>query len=71
MQAKEKAKALGVELRGRLFSSDNLSPSIAKFKVAEKENINKMIKLENKINAQIEKKDGKDQNVGKRKIKKK
>ncbi|KAJ8934016.1 hypothetical protein NQ314_013652 [Rhamnusium bicolor] len=58
MNAKEKAKALGIELRGRLFSSDNLCPSISKIKVAEKENINKMIKLENKINAQIEKKDG-------------
>ncbi|CAG9854714.1 unnamed protein product [Phyllotreta striolata] len=60
LQAKEKAKSLGVELRGRLFSSDNFSPSISKIKVAEKENINKMIKLENKINAQIEKKDSKE-----------
>lgn len=65
MQAKEKAKSLGVELRGRLFSSDNLGPSISKFKAAEKENINKMIRLENKINAQIEKKDGKETTVGK------
>ncbi|XP_072403360.1 (E3-independent) E2 ubiquitin-conjugating enzyme UBE2O [Diabrotica undecimpunctata] len=60
LQAKEKAKSLGVELRGRLFSCDNFCPSIAKIKVAEKENINKMIKLENKINAQIEKKECKD-----------
>ncbi|KAJ8922950.1 hypothetical protein NQ315_001496 [Exocentrus adspersus] len=58
MNAKEKAKSLGVELRGRLFSSDNLCPSIPKIKLAEKENINKMIKLENRINAQIEKKEG-------------
>nr|CAI5826277.1 unnamed protein product [Callosobruchus analis] len=56
MQAKEKAKMLGVELRGRLFSSDNICPSISKIKVAEKENIAKMIRLENRINAQIEKK---------------
>ncbi|CAH1973777.1 unnamed protein product [Acanthoscelides obtectus] len=55
-QAKEKAKLLGVELRGRLFSSDNLCPMVPKIKVAEKENIAKMIRLENKINAQIEKK---------------
>ncbi|XP_018566113.1 (E3-independent) E2 ubiquitin-conjugating enzyme UBE2O [Anoplophora glabripennis] len=58
MNAKEKAKTLGVELRGRLFSGDNLCPSISKIKLAEKENINKMIKLENRINAQIEKKEG-------------
>ncbi|KAG5878407.1 hypothetical protein JTB14_029680 [Gonioctena quinquepunctata] len=60
VQAKEKAKSLGLDLRGRLFSSDNLCPSISKIKVAEKENINKMIKLENKINAQIEKIEGKE-----------
>lgn len=47
----------GVELRGRLFSGDNLFPSTSKSKQttnAEKENINKIMKLENKINAQIE-----------------
>ncbi|CAH1115912.1 unnamed protein product [Phaedon cochleariae] len=59
-QAKEKAKSLGVDLRGRLFSSDNMCPSISRIKVAEKENMNKMIKLENRINAQIEKKEGKE-----------
>ncbi|CAH0564110.1 unnamed protein product [Brassicogethes aeneus] len=60
MQAKEKAKTLGVELRGRIFSSDATScPPINRshFKVAEKENISKMIKLENKIQAEIEKKE--------------
>ncbi|XP_056643108.1 (E3-independent) E2 ubiquitin-conjugating enzyme [Diorhabda sublineata] len=60
LQAKEKAKSSGIELKGRLFSSDNFCPSISKIKLAEKENINKMIKLENKINAQIEKKDCKE-----------
>lgn len=65
MNAKEKAKTLGVELRGRLFSGDNLCPSISKIKLAEKENINKMIKLENKINAQIEKKEGGKEATGK------
>lgn len=64
MNAKEKAKTLGVELRGRLFSGDNLCPSISKIKLAEKENINKMIKLENKINAQIEKKEGGKEGTG-------
>lgn len=59
-QAKEKAKSLGVELRGRLFSTENLCPSISKIKTAEKDNINKMIRLENKVNAQIEKREGKE-----------
>lgn len=57
VQARDKAKVYGVELRGRLFSSDNLFPSTSKSKQvtnAEKENINKIMKLENKINAQIE-----------------
>ncbi|KAL3273626.1 hypothetical protein HHI36_015058 [Cryptolaemus montrouzieri] len=53
-QAKERAKAAGVEFRGRLFVNNNLCPSITKMKVAEKENINKVLKLENKVNAQIE-----------------
>nr|XP_023016652.1 probable ubiquitin-conjugating enzyme E2 23 [Leptinotarsa decemlineata] len=63
VQVKEKAKSLGLDLRGRLFSSDNLCPSISKIKIAEKENISKMIKLENKINAQIEKIEGKESTV--------
>lgn len=54
MQVKERAKSFGIELRGRLFVSDYLCPSSTKLKVAEKENINKVIKLEHRINAQIE-----------------
>lgn len=50
---KERAKILGVELHGRLFSCDNLAPSSTKLKIAEKENINKVIKLQRKINAEI------------------
>ncbi|KAL1494346.1 hypothetical protein ABEB36_009958 [Hypothenemus hampei] len=57
MQAKEKAKAQNIELRGRLFASDNRSLGTPKPKLAESENIKKMIKLENKINAEIEKKE--------------
>ncbi|KAI4455800.1 (e3-independent) e2 ubiquitin-conjugating enzyme [Holotrichia oblita] len=53
-QVKERAKGWGVELRGRLFSIDNQCPSTTKAKAAEKENINKVVKLEHKINAQIE-----------------
>lgn len=63
MQAKEKAKAQNIELRGRLFSSDN-GLSMTKIKVAEYENIKKMIKLENKINAEIEKKEGAKEPTG-------
>lgn len=63
MQAKEKAKAQNIELRGRLFSSDN-GLSMTKIKVAESENIKKMIKLENKINAEIEKKEGAKEPTG-------
>lgn len=53
-QVKERAKHLGLELKGRLFIHENLCPSSTKHKTAEKENIFKVIKLENKINAQIE-----------------
>lgn len=53
-QVKERAKQLGLELKGRLFVHENLCPSSTKHKIAEKENIFKVIKLENKINAQIE-----------------
>ncbi|CAH1107433.1 unnamed protein product [Psylliodes chrysocephalus] len=61
LRAKQKLKTLGVEVKGMLFSEDNISPSISKIKIAEKENINKMIKLENKINAQIfERKEGRE-----------
>ncbi|KAF7284596.1 hypothetical protein GWI33_021878 [Rhynchophorus ferrugineus] len=56
-QAKEKARAQNVELRGRLFSNESCL-SMTKIKVAESDNIKKMIRLENKINAEIEKKDG-------------
>ncbi|XP_044758627.1 uncharacterized protein LOC123316554 [Coccinella septempunctata] len=55
-QAKERAKLAGVEFRGRLFANDNLFPSMAKIKVAEKENLQKVLKLENKVNAQMEEK---------------
>uniref|UniRef100_A0AAR5QIV0 UBC core domain-containing protein n=1 Tax=Dendroctonus ponderosae TaxID=77166 RepID=A0AAR5QIV0_DENPD len=54
MQAKEKAKAQNIELRGRLFSIEN-GVNVTKNKSAESENIKKMIKLENKVNAEIEK----------------
>lgn len=47
-------KSFGVELKGRLFTSDNPSPSNTKVKVAEKENISKIIKLGLKIQAQID-----------------
>ncbi|XP_066140426.1 (E3-independent) E2 ubiquitin-conjugating enzyme UBE2O [Euwallacea fornicatus] len=57
MQAKEKAKAQNIELKGRLFSNE-FRFMTTKVKVAESENIKKMIKLENKINAEIEKKEG-------------
>lgn len=57
MQAKEKAKAQNIELKGRLFSNES-RPVATKIKIAESENIKKMIKLENKINAEIEKKEG-------------
>lgn len=54
MQVKDRAKSFGIELRGRLFVSDYLCPSSTKLKIAEKENINKVIKLEHRVNAQIE-----------------
>ncbi|XP_049818002.1 (E3-independent) E2 ubiquitin-conjugating enzyme UBE2O isoform X2 [Aethina tumida] len=60
MQAKEKARNLGVELRGRLFNTETGQvPSLPRStaKIAEKENINKLIKLEHRMNAEIEKKD--------------
>jgi ribosomal protein S8 len=53
LETKKKAKTMGIELRGRLFSKENLCSS-NKIKNAEKENIQKMIKLESKVNAQIE-----------------
>lgn len=66
MQVKERAKNFGIELRGRLFVSDYLCPSSTKLKIAEKENINKVIKLEHRINAQIESsKDGSRESGGK------
>lgn len=53
-QAKEKAKLAGVEFRGRIFDKDKPLPSTTKIKVAEKENLQKVMKLENKVNAQVE-----------------
>lgn len=53
-QVKERAKHFGLELRGRLFSCDNLWQPMTKLKVAEKENVHKVMKLEHKVNAQIE-----------------
>lgn len=54
-QIKEKAKSYGVELRGRLFCTvDNLGSSSLRTKNPEKENINKVLKLEHKVNAQLE-----------------
>lgn len=50
-QVKERAKAHGIELRGRLFSDHPYSA--AKVKSAEKENINKMMKLEHRINSRL------------------
>ncbi|XP_022908718.1 (E3-independent) E2 ubiquitin-conjugating enzyme UBE2O [Onthophagus taurus] len=57
---REKAKFWGVEFRGRLFSYDsatttgnNQSPT-SKVVSAEKNNIQKLVKLEHKINAQLE-----------------
>lgn len=54
--AKEKAKLAGVEFRGRLFVNDNLYPSMTKIKAQEKENIQKVLKLEIKVNTQMEEK---------------
>lgn len=51
---KEKAKKLGVQLHGRIFTNDSPCPSFVKMKEAEKETLNKVLKLENKINSQIE-----------------
>lgn len=51
---KEKAKYLGLELHGRLFIDEKIHLPSPKQQVAEKENISRMIKLEYKINAQIE-----------------
>lgn len=51
---------MGVELRGRLFNTETGQvPSLPRStaKIAEKENINKLIKLEHRMNAEIEKKD--------------
>ncbi|CAG9767184.1 unnamed protein product [Ceutorhynchus assimilis] len=56
LQAKEKAKAQNIELRGRIFSNDS-NWTVTKTKAAEQENIKKMIKLENKVNAEIENKE--------------
>ncbi|EFA05319.1 uncharacterized protein LOC659924 [Tribolium castaneum] len=53
LETKKKAKSLGIELRGRMFSRENLSCP-TKMKNAEKDNIQKMIKLESKVNVQIE-----------------
>lgn len=56
MQVKERAKNYGVELRGRLFTSDNLTTTVNKIKQttsAERENIGKIIRLEHQVNAQI------------------
>lgn len=50
------AKNLGLELRGRLFSHNPscTASSATKSKSAEKENILKIMKLENRVNAQID-----------------
>lgn len=69
MQAKEKAKAQNIELKGRLFSNESRL-GVTKVKLAESENIKKMIKLENKINAEIEKKEGNKDGTGQFYIKK-
>ncbi|KAK9888270.1 hypothetical protein WA026_000532 [Henosepilachna vigintioctopunctata] len=53
-QAKERAKIAGVEFRGRLFVNDNMCPCTTKMKVAEKENMHKVLKLETKLNAHID-----------------
>jgi ubiquitin-conjugating enzyme E2 O len=53
LETNKKAKTMGIEFRVRLFSKENLCSS-NKIKNAEKENIQKMIKLESKVNAQIE-----------------
>lgn len=51
---KEKSRQAGIELKGRLFNNDNLIPyAPQKLKHAEKENINKVIKIENKVLAQV------------------
>lgn len=63
MQAKEKAKAQNIELKGRLFSIEN-GYNVTKNKSAESENIKKMIKLENKVNAEIEKQEANKQPKG-------
>ncbi|XP_018333707.1 (E3-independent) E2 ubiquitin-conjugating enzyme UBE2O [Agrilus planipennis] len=52
-QVKEKAKSFGVELRGRLFSNTESMCHTFKSKNPEKENINKLVKLEHKIQTQI------------------
>lgn len=44
---------MGIELKGRIFSRENLSGS-SRLKYAEKDNIQKMLKLECKLHAQIE-----------------
>lgn len=55
VQVRDRAKRSGVELRGRLFSMDMPSTSTkSKLSNAEKDNINKIVKMEHKINAHIE-----------------
>ena len=64
MQAKEKARAQNIELRGRFFSNESCF-NATKIKVAESENIKKMLKLENKINQEIKKNEGNEVPTGK------
>lgn len=50
-QVKERAKSHGIELRGRLFSDH--PHNAVRAKSAEKENMNKMMKLEHRINSRL------------------
>ncbi|XP_017781581.1 PREDICTED: (E3-independent) E2 ubiquitin-conjugating enzyme [Nicrophorus vespilloides] len=61
-QVKDRARQHGVEIFGRCVSDNSTS---LKMKVAERENINKVLRLEHKINAQIESsKDGSSNKEG-------
>lgn len=51
-QVRDRAKSMGIELSGRLFSSD-LQQQNVKMKNAEKENIEKVRSIESSVNAQI------------------
>lgn len=52
LETKKKAKSEGIELRGRLFSKEHIP--VNRIKNGEKENIQKVMSLESKINSQIE-----------------